>query len=330
MYNNNNNNNTDNQNEIIVDVRCFLMKNRYYLHGYHLYVHYVMIAAICLLIVPTFAFNLGFVRVLCNRRILRIPANIYILNTNIIDLITGGILLPSTCAHHLFVAITYRQNCPLYTLVVFLSHMCTWVSFLMVFAVIVERYLTVTRPFSGQSSIRMHVLNCIFIWMASLAIVISSFFFEDYLISNLLSSIMGPLIVFISIALHVRLGIITKRIQRAIRCHSTVGTNHVSHQDNDGDDEKVKKINNKPMSLRKEKKTIMLTLMMLISLVVCYLPYTIFMGTWMIMGLWHYTFMHAASVILVTKTFLNPLLYWYHMPTLRKNVIAFFMCRRIS
>lgn len=199
-----------------VYVECYRMKTIFPMYGYHRIIHISFLIILPLMALLIAVLNIATIKIFSGKKFRTIPANVYVLNTGIVDLCSGIILLPIVTFHHGYILVRIEQICIVYAVMVCISHLMQWLSFLLVFGMGVERFVTIFRPYDRSKVLPTHRKIIVSIWLLAIAIVVSSFFVDQFVISKYTAVLLVPIIIICSFVIHIRIAWITKKVQKDI------------------------------------------------------------------------------------------------------------------
>ena len=303
-----NNSLTNSSEDFVYLLQCYAVYYEYPLYGIHYFFEVLIIVVNACIIIPTAMLNSITIYVFTRREQLKTAFNVLLINTSICDLLIGIVGLPLSI-HTLVLLLVYKtHNCMVYCANYFTIHLLSWISFITTFCIAVGRYLAIFKPFfyaeKLKGKILPYVLSMLTIWLLMFFVNISSFFVERQLPLMYLSLII-PVVIAYSTYVHVRAHRHLKNIQRSIKAV---------------DEQSDYKANS---STIRESKVARLTSLMLLSLCVCYLPYSGVYMTWIITNkTTHFldTFGKVSQLFAVVKCLVNPILYYKRKKILRLEV----------
>ena len=222
------------------------------------------------------------------------------------DLFLGIVGMPMWITY-LILSYYRKRECIFYKMLTFITHYCATLSFFLVLLLSLDRYIATFKPFFYMEKIKsnhsIYRMITVLILVLILFVVIATILFENHLILNMFEAFSTPIFIFIDFYIYVRIYRKVKRIkvsykERVGKRYSWSDTKH-------------------------ERKLVKSTLLIVLSLYLCYTPHIIkivleFMNILQgykiyVIGLW--TFLFIAS-----KSLWNPLLYCYSLKPIRKKV----------
>ncbi|XP_066915684.1 lysophosphatidic acid receptor 6-like [Clytia hemisphaerica] len=316
-------------NNTVIHLRCLTVEFKYDFAQDSSIVNTLVIILLSIAVIPTTLLNTVSVYVFSRKEIRkRIPTNILILASCIVDLLNGSISIPTCIAHYGLIISSRHYECPLYVIMLSAGQSISWISAVMTLIISIDRYLAIFYPYFYESWCvnrpSLYYGLCSGTCLFSIIMVIVSFSqvgFQPVL--YLTGSV--PLIVVISFYTHLRISCTVSQIKRRITQQSSADTSN-NNINNTATVKPNKKLTRKSTVLD-TRKTSSVAVFMLCLLCLCYTPYFVVILLWKIRlietGLnptvGQYTASSLAAVFVLYRSCFNPLIYIYTMPSVRRH-----------
>ena len=245
--------------------------------------------------------------VMAKTKVLSNPSDILLKCMVTCDLLTGTLPLPSWLIS-LLLAYHFDANCTLYRFTVFSGYFTSWLTYLMITLITLDRYMSICKPYhyvkwSGNQ--HMYKIVLVFVLTSSLILVSNMFLYGNFTFQAFVLSFVILLILIVNIILYVKIGQTIKSIDHYY-------TNLVGKQF------ATRKVT------RPEKKGQFINLMMLLTLAISYCLYFLsqvphFLGALeddlgYALGIWGYAFVFVRALV-------NPILYCISHVKFRKRSV---------
>lgn len=223
------------------------------------------------------------------------------------DLFLGSVGMPMWITY-LILSYYRKRECILYKMLTFTTHFCAILSFFLVLLLSLDRYIAIFKPFLYTDKIKsnhsIYRMITILISVLILLLVIATILLENHLILNMFEAFSAPIFLFIDVYIYVRIYRKVKRIKVSYK--ERVGKRY------SGNDTKY------------ERKLVKSTLLIVLSLYLCYAPHVIkiileFMN--ILQGYKIYTIGLWTFLLIASKSLWNPLLYCCSLKPIRKKVL---------
>ena len=266
-----------------VEIQCYKLEYIFILEGWH-YAAFLTISFLYILVaIPTVILNLATLSVFLSKRYRKFPSTIFIINNTVADLLTGILAMPLGGSNLFIIVLERRSICVFYATTIFLGFVFCVFSFLAVFYITVDRFFAIFHPFKYSSKDWNSVFLGInlFSWIFTVCLVASSFLFKGFRPTMLFLSVQ-PIIVTINAILLLLVWRTIKRIRKSDlgQLRSSVKTSDVQFQKNSIDvnlertSSNKEAVNKERLKVRREdRRATVMTILMLVSVVICYLPY---------------------------------------------------------
>lgn len=319
-------------------VTCNLIEFKFPLYGWQKIYFKIIPGILGVIWIPTVVLNIVALIVYLKKVMRKRLANLFILNTIIADLLTGVLSIPVAICFYTTVVYAERAEC-LLTILMIPSFIFFSVSFLMVTFAAVDRYLAVFRPYFY--SIRLahwttlyHTL-VLFLWIFSVLVIMLIALLNIYNLA--LFFILIQLV--INFYINVKILLAVRNVRNTIRSQCISATRpprdgeSVSDVNKGNNDNSSTIISSNPLTGQVDKenaKSNRTVTLVLISLCLCYLPYV---GTHLFRKNKNapselHTVDTMAYLLCFFKSVLNPIIYWYTLPSVRKMMRTYLLCRR--
>lgn len=344
-------------------MKCFLADMKYPLHGWHGIVQMILPVCYLLIWIPTVVLNFVALLIYLKKDMRMRLSNLFTLNTIIADLCIGFVAVPLVATLHIFIAYFQDYNCLLYAATMFQGYLLCIISFLTVSYASIDRYFAVFKPYYYWSRLAHSFTQCYIIigatWISSVAIIVSSFFVPDFVpVFMLLAGL--NLMILIDIYINVKIWFTVRSIRKTVgeqlivqtmkfqlEHHNTTSTAYDNNNNNSPRKiERNMKLSNSDgnsgtvsdaKQRRREKENRRLNRsvsLLLVSLCVCYLPFFLVSIIWATpaledVGETHliYTVASVGAFLGFFKSVLNPIIYWYSIPSIKKKMkLMLFSC----
>ena len=259
---------------------------------------------ICLNILVTMAIT--------KKRKLRTASNVLLVSTAVSDTCVGISSIPFF-ATNFFVAYHIRTyNCVLYTFQIASMHYFSLVSFVLVMIISIDRVLAIFKPFFYHDRIvscwRRYLYITIVIWILIAIFIIIVVLSPAWHLLLYVEAAVFIISSITSLATHTAIYLTVKRFRKTVP-HGCATTNTYD-----------KKQQQKQQ--RKDRKLSVLTFFMLISILVCYVPYSITGLMWLsnLNNDWLMPLNVWSFVMVTVKSLLNPILYCYSISSIYKEI----------
>ena len=296
-------------------VECYYIHYEYPLYGAHYIIQFIVMVTASCLILPTVLLNGIAVFVFSAKDQLKMSRNILLLSTSICDLFIGMIGLPTAVYTLVLLLFLNRHECIVYFVHYYGVYLFAWVSFLTTILMAFGRHVAIFKPHFYAAKVKgkhvPYVASLASIWLFLIFVIILSIVLRSQLPLACVSVIIPPMIIY--------------TMYVYIRAHSYLKKIHTNTQDFcvRGKQSEYKR----QVSALKESKVVRLTLFMLLSLCICYLPSCIMYIILMVVGnrTTHFvdTFGKVTQLIAVTKCLVNPVIYYNSNHVFRVHVQKF-------
>lgn len=298
---------------------------------------YAMSIFVSFLVIPIVMLNTLTVLAILSSRPLRNPSNILLASTAITD-VSSALLGMTEWVVVWMMGVYQKENCSLYLFAVFTSHVLSYLSFIFIWLVSVDRYLAIFKPFWYEGTIALSnklyikLLMCYFVILCilkaiSLFVIPDKNFIEHIIVLTLPFLIAHSTYIHISIHIHVgkvrrKISSVTKVVKRQqaeSSFETTVTDTNTAAS--------VYEDSGVPSNCRYHHHVNMsrLTCLMLVCLCVCYLPYMVIVGIKHIdvsfrneplvnlLYMWSYA-------IVCLNALMNPIIYAYRSIRIRRKM----------
>ena len=234
------------------------------------------------------------------------------------DLLSGCITQPLFAA--LILNMTHcGARCHLYVISTMCGYFLSSISFLSLFLISMDRYLSIFYPYTYQKitankSAAIRVIGAT--WIFCLVVVVASWFTPQLAIHTYMATVLIPVIFLWSFFVHTRTLCLVRRINREVVALRRITRNARGSITNDND--------HGQMTSRATK----VAAMILIAMFVTYIPHNIFavMRNYVqLTEFEHDVFLWAVTLVLLNST-LNPLIYCWQLKELRNKILATICC----
>ncbi|XP_066936640.1 melanopsin-like [Clytia hemisphaerica] len=241
---------------------------------------------------------------------LRTSSNVLLVSTAVSDLCVGLLSIPFFVANF-FMAFQEQYQCVFYTIQIGFVHYFSLISFLLVLAIAIDRVVAVYKPFFYHDNITAHWQNYVYlttlIWLALFFMIILVICVPAWFVLLYTEACIFGITTVVSFGAHFSIYFTVKRFNKTSP-HASVDSKNRR---------KMERRN------RKERKLTILTFLMLVSIVCCYIPYAVTGILWflkmdgadwlMSLNMWSY-------VMVALKSLLNPILYCYSISSISREV----------
>ena len=299
--------NLSNDERKIIYFNCTDLQNQLRVDGIYYYNFQVYLHLLWIMILMIVFINGLCLIAMTKTNVLSNPSNIVLKCMVLCDLLTGTLALPSWVIS-LLLAYHFDVNCTLYRFTVFSGYFTSWLTYLMITLITLDRYMSICKPYHYVKWSRyqhMYKIVLASVFMGSLNLVSSMFLYGSFTLQAFVLSFVILLILMVNIILYVKIG-------QTIRCIDHYYTNLVGKQF------ATRKVT------RPEKKGQFINLIMLLTLVISYCLYFLpqmphFLGALdydlgYALGIWGYAFVFV-------RAFVNPILYCISHVKFRKRSV---------
>jgi len=293
---------------------------------------YAAIVFVSLLVIPIIVLNMLIAWVVLSTKVLHNPSNILLLSTAICDLLSA-LLGMCEWVGVWTLGLNMEKSCLLYYFAVYCSHVLSYLSFLFVWFISMDRYLAIFKPFwysmNISSNLKIYIRLVLLSSVVFCILKAVSFIVPNKVIIENIIVITLPFLILHCVYVHIQIHLKVKSVRKNITLHNRVKNNNTIRADMTSVGSNSTSIiatkSNMKMSKQKLETQVnmsYLTFLMLISLCVWYTPYLIIITIQMvesrmrsnrvinILYMWSYA-------ILCVKALMNPLIYCYRSTTIR-------------
>ena len=251
-----------------------------------------------------------------NQQVFNSPSISLYVYTAYADLFLGSVGMPMWITY-LILSYYRKRECILYKMLTFATHYFAILSFLLVLLLSLHRYIAIFKPCFYTEKIKSNHSICrritVLIIVLILLVVIATILLENHLILNMFEAFSAPIFLFIDVYIYVRIYRKVKIIKVSYK--ERVGKRY---RRNDA---------------KHERNLVKFTLLIMLSLYLCYAPHVIrivleFMN--ILQGYKIYTIGLWTFLLIASKSLWNPLLYCYSLKLILKEVQKSLDCRCCS
>ena len=303
---------------------------------------YVLSSLLVALIPPTAFLNIIPFFVIMKTKKLHTPPNILLACTALCDFLSAIVSMPLWTFIWLF-AIHEQHYCSIFILAVFAAHTLSYLSFLLVSFISIDRYLAIFKPFFYEEKIacnpHFYVRFVIALTLSVAAINGVSLLTSNKKLIEIIILLSVPPFILQSIYIHikvlrkvknVRKNIAAGSIDKIVYPNTKLYMDAISPETSEfysctKSDEEAKLDRRKTRKLAKQVNIYYLTSLLLVSLVICYLPYILItlmlrIMPWLRMEEWTIVVYMWSYVVTCIKSLANPLMYCFRSRILRKHI----------
>ncbi|XP_066928872.1 D(4) dopamine receptor-like [Clytia hemisphaerica] len=316
-----------------VFVQCYKLEYKFILEGWHYTAFFTISVLYILLAIPTVIVNLATLSVFSSKRYRKLPSTIFIINNTVADLLTGILAMPLGGSNLFVIVLEKKVICVFYAATIFVGFVFCVFSFLTVFYITVDRFYAIFYPFkySSKDWNSLFLWINLFSWIMTVCLVASSFLFKGFRPTILFLSVQ-PIIVTINAILLLLVWRTIKRIRK-----SDLGKPHQGIETQDDttnvSPERTAVKRERLKAQQEDRRATVMTILMLVSVVVCYLPYFTIAMWWAVdenSPKMTYTLGGIAQFLAPVKALVNPLLYVYTMKSVRLKIKKAILRSRIG
>jgi len=246
------------------------------------------------------------------KRRLRTASNMLLVSTAISDICVGMSSIPLFAANFFFAYSIRTHNCILYTSQIASMHYFSFVSFVLVMIIAIDRVLAVFKPFFYHDRIvarwRSYFYIAIIIWVLIAIFITIIVLLPAWFVLLYVEAAVFFVSSITSLATHTSIYLVVKRFRKTVP-HGCAMTDTLNHK-------------RERKQQMKDWKLSVLTFFMLISILVCYVPYSITGLMWLcnVSDDWLMPLNVWSFVMVTMKSLLNPILYCYSISIICKEV----------
>ena len=284
---------------LVYNLQCYFTDNKYPLDEPFYIIQIVMLVATGVIIIPIVVSNFIATFVFSRKNEIAKSHSVLLLSSSVCDGMTGLIGLPMTVSTLIMVLLYSKHNCIVYYIHYYLTNFLTWVSFLSTVLMAFGRHIAVSKPLLYAVYMKgktlPYIISLIIISVVVGTLVLVSVVIRSKLPFACASMVIPPLIIY-TIVVYVRALVYLKRSMKGFCVRG-----HMEER-------------NRQITIQKESKDIRLTLLMLLSLCVCYLPVFVVYCITMLIGdkpsHLLITIGKTSQFFAIMKTLINPILYY--------------------
>lgn len=313
-------------------------------YGHYISSLYVAIGLLGAQIIPTVILNVLAAYILCTTKSLRSSSNVLLTATSLCDIASALFGTPAYMGVY-WMGLLKKHNCGLYIFAVFWSHSAIFLAYLLVCLMAFDRYLAIFKPYFYSQHIngnlQVYIRTVVALTIFVFAICGLSFLTVNRLLVEAVAWASFPLI-FVCIYIHIKVYFHVTRVRRKISAEKC-RTNHLSPQRKSiavvsahqlessvmGRMSTIENISNneKPRAkLRKQVNLSYLTILVLISLCVCFIPYFMIVFAQKVLHMRYNPHVQLGYMwsycIMCFKSLINPLIYCYRSKALRDKTVG--------
>ncbi|XP_065664075.1 5-hydroxytryptamine receptor 1F [Hydra vulgaris] len=303
---------------------------------------YISSSFLIALIPPTAILNVIAFAVILKTKKLHTPPNVLLASTALCDFLSAIISMPFWALVWLF-ALHEKHNCSIYVVAVFASHVLSYLSFLLVSFISIDRYLAIFKPFFYEEKIapNPHYYARSVIALTLIVIVINglSLLTPNKKLIEIVILLSLPPFILQSVYIHLKVLQKVNEVRKMISAFS-IEQNGYSKKDKYMDamaletseqssctklNEDSKNNQRKIRRMEKQVNIYHLTFILLVSVVMCYMPYISITIMLRIMPQLRYeewtntTYMWSYFITCI-KSLANPLMYCFRSRMLREQI----------
>ena len=300
----------------IIYINCSSLQNQLRVDGIYYYNFEVYIYLVWIIDFLVVSVNVLCLITMTNTIKVWRPSDILLKCMVLSDLLMGVFSIPFWLIS-LLLAYHFQANCTIYRFTVFCCYFVGWLSFLVIFLITLDRYISICKPYfylKWSSNHRAFKIALLSIFVLSLIGVGSLFLFKTFSLQVIVLCFVIFAILVIDVILYAKIGGKIKSIDSY--CGNLVGKQFA--------------LNNVTSF---EKKGQVINLAMVLALVLSYSPY-FFSQVLHFFGVLEDDFGYAVGIwgyaLVLVKSFVNPILYCISLKEFRSKLVQQLTFRKIN